>query len=149
MRGKKAETNEGTILPFEKNSCMACWNKTTTSEIGPFAPRSHGIYASFPVMLVEKSGKATLVCYVMRCMNCGHTANFGAVPAIFKNIGAPDTNIAQWPEILRNDIDPLKFETAVLDTKLPVWINAKDVQKQTETRERAPFYEPSYEGWPI
>ena len=57
----------------------------------------------------------------------------------------PDTNISKWPEILRNDIDPMKFEDAILNApKGKIWLNARDLQKVTETRERAPFYEPSY-----
>lgn len=147
-REDKAEEIKTTILPLTNDSCMACWNMPLTSDDGPTAPRAHGIVASFPVHLLEKSGKTTIVCYVARCVNCGHVKNYGAIPGIFKMpLIKPDTNIAKWPEILRNDIDPMKFEDAILNApKGKVWLNAKDLQKKYQTRERAQFYEAAYAG---
>lgn len=150
MRETKVKTAKGeentTILPFQADSCMACWNKPLTADNSQSAPRAHGIVVSLPVHLVEKSGKTTIVCYVARCMNCGMIKHYGAIPGIFKMpLVKPDTNIAKWPEILRNDIDPMKFEDAILNApKGRIWLNARDLQRVSETRERAPFYEPSY-----
>lgn len=152
MRETKRKTENGeentTVLPLQVNSCMACWNANLTADDGPTAPRAHGIVVSLPVHLVENNGKATIVCYVARCMNCGHVKQYGAIPGIFKMpLIKPDTNIAKWPEILRNDIDPMKFEEAILNApKGKIWLNARDLQKRYETRERAAFYEPSYAG---
>lgn len=150
QKGKKGEQEKvnTTVLPFQRNSCMACWNKPLTTDDSQTAPRAHGIVVSLPVHLVEKSGKTPIVCYVARCMNCGTVKNYGAIPGIFK-FGHPkmDTNIAKWPEILRNDIDPMKFEDAILNApKGPIWLNAKDLQKAKETKERPAFYEPAWEG---
>ena len=152
MRETKRKTENGeentTVWPLQANSCMACWNMPLTANDGPTAPRAHGKVVSLPVHLVEKSGKTTIVCYVARCMNCGHVKQYGAIPGIFKMpLIKPDTNIARWPEILRNDIDPMKFEDAILNApKGKIWLNARDLQRATETRERAAFYEPSYAG---
>lgn len=145
-KNEKGEETKTTVLPFQPDSCMACWNKPLTANDGPTSPRAHGIVVSLPVHLVEKSGKTTIVCYVARCVNCGHVKNYGAIPGIFKMpLIKPDTNIAKWPEILRNDIDPMKFEEAILNApKGKIWLNARDLQRVSETRERAPFYEPSY-----
>lgn len=145
-KNEKGEETKTTVLHFQPDSCMACWNKPLTANDGPTAPRAHGIVVSLPVHLVEKSGKTTIVCYVARCVNCGHVKNYGAIPGIFKMpLIKPDTNIAKWPEILRNDIDPMKFEEAILNApKGKIWLNARDLQRISETRERAPFYEPSY-----
>lgn len=147
-RKVKAEEIKTTILPMTKDSCMACWNKPLTADDSQTAPRAHGIVASFPVHLVEKSGKVTIVCHVARCINCGHVKHYGAIPGIFKMpLARPDTNVQKWPEILRNDIDPMKFEDAILNApKGKIWLNARDLQRATETKERAPFYEPAYAG---
>lgn len=148
MRETKRKNEQGeevntTILPFQSNSCMACWNKPLTVDDGQTAPRAHGIVVSLPVHLVEKSGKTTIVCYVAKCMTCGTVKQYGAIPGIFKMpLSRPDTNIAKWPEILRNGIDPMRFEDAILNAgKGPIWLNARELQ---ETMERAPFYEPAY-----
>lgn len=152
MRETKLKTENGeentTVLPLQGNSCMACWNMPLTANDGQTAPRAHGIVVSLPVHLVEKDGKTTIVCYVARCVNCGHVKNYGAIPGIFKMpLIKPDTNIAKWPEILRNDIDPMKFEDAILNApKGKIWLNARGLQRATKTRERAAFYEPSYAG---
>ena len=153
MRESKVKTEKGeevksTIWPFMAESCMACWNSPLTADQGQTAPRAHGIVVSLPVFLTEKNGKNTLVCYVARCMNCGTVKHYGAIPGIFKMpLVKPDTNIGRWPEILRNDIDPVKFEEAILNSpKGKVWINAQDLQKKYQTRERAPFYEAAYAG---
>lgn len=144
----KTEETKTTLWPLRENSCMACWNANLTADDGPNAPRSHGVVVSLPVHLTEKNGKTTIVCYVARCVNCGHVKQYGAVPGIFKMpLIKPDTNIAKWPEILRNDIDPMKFEDAILNApKGKIWLNARDLQRATETRERAAFYEPIYAG---
>lgn len=153
MRETKRKNEQGeevktTILPMQNNSCMACWNMPLTTDDSQTAPRAHGIVVSLPVHLIEKNGKTTRVCYVARCMSCGHIKNYGAIPGIFKMpLIKPDVNIAKWPEILRNDIDPMKFEDAILNApKGPIWLNAKDLKKHHETTERAAFYEPSYAG---
>lgn len=144
----KTEETKTTLWPLRDNSCMACWNANLTADDGPNAPRSHGVVVSLPVHLVEKNCKTTIVCYVARCVNCGHVKNYGAIPGIFKMpLINPDTNIAKWPEILRNDIDPMKFEDAILSApKGKIWLNARDLQRATETSDRAAFYEPSYAG---
>ena len=153
MRETKVKTEKGeevktTIWPFQSDSCMACWNMPLTADERQTAPRAHGIVVSLPVFLIEKSGKTTIVCYVARCVNCGTVKHYGAIPGIFKMpLVKPDTNIGRWPEILRNDIDPLKFEEAILNSpKGKVWLNAKDLQKKIISRERAAFYEPIYAG---
>lgn len=153
MRETKRKDDKGqevnsTVWPFQSNSCMACWNMPLTADESQTAPRAHGVVVSLPVHLTEKNGKTTIVCYVARCVNCGHVKQYGTVPGIFKMpLIKPDTNIAKWPEILRNDIDPMKFEEAILNApKGKIWLNARDLQKRYETRERAAFYEPSYAG---
>lgn len=171
MRERKAEgqteETKTTVWPFQSNSCMACWNARLTADDGINAPRAHGIVVSQPVHLVEKNGKTTIVCYVARCMNCGHVASYGAVNMIFKMpLSRPDTNISRWPEILRNDIDPMDFEEAICNAKKgPIYLDARNglqeppipaewkarlekfiAQRRTETRERAAFYEPIYAG---
>lgn len=153
MRETKRKTEQGeeiktTILPMPPEGCMACWNMPLTADDSQTAPRAHGTVASLPVHLVENSGKVTIVCYVARCMNCGHVKRYGAIPGIFKMpLHHPDTNIAKWPEILRNGIDPLKFEEAILKApKGKIWLNARDLKRVYETREREPFYEAAYSG---
>jgi hypothetical protein len=153
MRETKVKTEKGeevktTIWPFQSDSCMACWNMPLTADERQTAPRAHGIVVSLPVFLIEKSGETTIVCYVARCVNCGTVKHYGAIPGIFKMpLVKPDTNIGRWPEILRNDIDPVKFEEAILNSpKGKVWLNAKDLQKKIISRERAAFYEPIYAG---
>lgn len=153
MRESKRKNEQGeevksTVWPFMPESCMACWNSPLNADQSQTAPRAHGVVVSLPVHLVEKNGKATLVCYVARCVNCGHVRNYGAWPGIFKMpLIAPDTNIGMWPEILRNDIDPMKFEDAILNApKGKIWLDAKDLQKAQVTRERPAFYEPVWEG---
>lgn len=149
MRETKIKTQDGeqktTILPMQGNSCMACWNRELTADNGPLAPRAHGIVVSLPVHLKELDGSVCIVCYVARCMTCGHIRSYGAIPGIYKNPSMPDTNIQKWPEILRNNIDPMRFEEAIFDApNRPIWLNAKDLQAAFETRERSAFYEPAY-----
>ena len=102
--------------------------------------------ASFKVHLVEKKGQTTVVCYVARCAYCGKVKYYGLTPGIFKMpLRKPDTNISRWPEILRNDIDPVKFVDAILNFQnKPVWLSAKDLQY--DVQEKPAFYEPGYFG---
>lgn len=147
-KNEKGEEVKSSIWPFQNDSCMACWNMPLTENQSQTAPRAHGIVVSLPVHLVEKNGNVTIVCYVARCVNCGHVKSYGVIPGIFKMpLVAPDTNIAKWPEILRNDIDPIKFEEAILNApKGKIWLNSQDLQKVQVTRERPSFYEPVWEG---
>lgn len=105
-----------------------------------------GFVSSQKVHLIEKSGKSVIVCYVARCMHCGAVKQYGIVPGIFKMpLVKPDTNVAKWPEILRNDIDSDKFIYAILNApNRPIWLNARDLCYKTQ--ERPAFYEPAYAG---
>lgn len=161
------ESVKSTVWPYQPDSCMACWNARLTADDGQFAPRAHGIVVSLPVHLVENNGNTTIVCYVARCMNCGHIKSYGAMNGIFKTPTGRDTNIAKWPEILRNNIDPIAFEEAILNSKLgPIYLDARNGLKdppipvewekrlekflgKRETLERPAFYEPSSYAWEV
>ena len=147
---EKKTDEKTTILPFDEGwSCRACWNKELTADRGPLAHRAHGIVISMPVHLTGIDGKHTLICYVAKCAECGFVKRYGAIPGIYKLNGMrADFGVAYWPEIKQNRIDPDKFIQAVLDApKGPVWIYAASVQY--ESRERAPFYEPTRRGYAV
>jgi hypothetical protein len=168
MRERKAEwkteETKTTVWPFEKDSCLACWNKRLTQEDGPLAPRAHGRIVSQPVHLVENNGKTIIVCYIGRCMTCGHVASVGARHIIFKMpLHKPDYGIQYWPELKRNGIDIFDFEEAICNAKQgPIYLDARnglqeppldenlkkwaDKFLQKIIKERPAFYEPSYAG---
>lgn len=99
--------------------------------------------ASFPVHLVERDGNICIIGRVVRCAKCGFVKRYGSILGIYKpTSGAPDTNVARWPEILRNNIDVEKFDTAIDNApKGMIWLDARKMQRAYSSRERAPFYE--------
>lgn len=99
--------------------------------------------ASFPVHLVEKDGNICIVCQVVRCAKCGFVKRYGSILGVYKPTEKGcDTNIERWPEILRNNIDPEKFDYAIDNAPMgKIWLEAKNLQRPFISRERAPFYE--------
>lgn len=115
---RKKDTEEKKEIPLNlPSSCLAC--------------RTLGV-ATFPVYLTEHSGKTSIVCYVARCVNCGFIKRYGMYPGIFKMpLAKPDFHIERWPEILRNGIDPLAFEEAILNAKKgPIYLDARNGLKE-------------------
>ena len=140
----KSGTNsfKSTVLPYLPNSCQNCWNKPKGRADDELAPRSHGIYVSLPVYLVELDGKITLVCYRAECPLCGDVKYYDGKGCPYKFNGVKaDFGVAYWPEIRRNGLDPDGFVSAVY-TQKNRYFEAAKLPKYESQNHRTDFYEP-------
>lgn len=103
--------------------CQVCWGQEKQG--GGY---HYGIFTSIPVYLVN-GNKYTQVCYVAKCVNCGHIQAYGLQQGVYKLDGKkPNFGIAYWPEIRRNHINPDKFLHKVLRSERgPVYIELSEV----------------------
>ena len=105
--------------------CYVCWGKKKDHDEKGFC---YGIYTSVPVYLVD--GKKYIhVCYIARCVNCGHIRSYGIQQGIYKlNGNKADFGISYWPEIQKYRVDVDKFLNKIFHSqKGPVYVDLHEV----------------------
>lgn len=148
MRSKAAMAGaqyQTTVLPFQPNSCPNCWNRPTTQADDELAPRSHGIYVSIPVYLVEQDGKITRLGYRAQCTTCGNVRCYPGKGCLYRlDKEFPDFGVAYWAVVRRNGLDPEGLQDAVVTQTHTRYFEAANLPKYA-SRHRAEFYEPKNE----
>lgn len=131
MRKQAEQNNEpqSTVWPLDSLSCGRCFNKPKIEgNTGMMAPRLHGTYISFPVMIEMPDGKPLTYCYISRCPICGHIKNYDARYLYQKGAQANFYPLS-WEITGKYRIDPEKVVDAVLKTpRGTVWLKLSEVQ---------------------
>lgn len=145
MRTKSVESAfKSTVLPYQPNSCKACWNLPTGSADDELAPRFHGIYVSVPIYLVEPNGNIVLIGYKAQCLTCGNVRWYDGRGCVYRLGEKVDFKPQFWPEITRNGLDADGFHRYVFEHPKERYFEASKLPKY-ESRHRAEFYEPKGE----
>lgn len=145
MRTKSVESAfKSTVLPYQPNSCKACWNLPTGSADDELAPRSHGIYVSVPIYLVEPNGNIVLIGYKAQCLTCGDVRWYDGRGCVYRFGEKVDFKPQFWPEITRNGLDADGFHRYVFEHPKERYFEVSKLPKY-ESRHRAEFYEPKGE----
>lgn len=131
MRNKSSsETFKSTVLPYQPNSCQNCWNRPKTQTDDEFAPRSHGIYTSVPVYLVELDGAVTLIGYRAQCLECNDVKWYNGFGCLYRPMGkGGNFKIERWLGIRRNGLDAEAFQRAVFEKHLQRYFYAEKLPK--------------------
>ena len=107
MQSKTGWQAQTTVLPPQPNSCIRCWNRPTTAAEDELAPRSHGIYVSLPVFLVEPNGQIAQLGYRAQCIACRSVRNYDGKGCLYRFDGrTPDFGVEYWEIVRRYGLDP-------------------------------------------
>lgn len=147
MRSKSGTNSfKSTVLPYQPNSCQNCWNKPKGRADDELAPRSHGIYVSLPVFLVEPDGKITQLGYRAQCIACRNVRNYDGKGCLYRLDGrTPDFGVEYWDIVRRYGLDPKALNDLAFSQCETRYFEVAKLSRQESSLHRAEFYEPKYE----